>query len=216
LAIKSTIFLRRAERDDLDTVVAWMDDPDFQHFLYGDPARSPRQIREQIAALLGRSPGNTMPGGIYLLIDSPDYGPVGLVSLQSISWRNRNCSVDLYIGNKKLRGSIMTAVSMYRAFEYCFDELNLHRVTAYIYSFNPRSFRLMEFTGVKREAVLREHVARDGQRHDLYCYGLLRSEFEQLRAEHAKRMPGKSLADMIAQQQEAADREEAEAEGARR
>ena len=54
MALRSNIFIRLAEREDLDTVVEWMEDPDFQLFLYGDVTRSQRQIREQIVGLLGR------------------------------------------------------------------------------------------------------------------------------------------------------------------
>lgn len=204
MAWSSDTFLRRAEREDLDTVVGWMEDPDFLRFLYGDPARSPKQVREQIVSMLGRTVGHTMPGSIYLIIDSKERGPIGLVSLQNISWRNRSCSIDLYIGAKDLRGGLTPGFSAYRAFEYCFDELNLHRVAAYIYGFNPKSWRLMERTGAVRELVLTEHVARDGQLYDMYCYGMLRSDFERMRAEWDSKGKGKNLADMIEAQLEAA------------
>lgn len=209
MAMKTNVFLRRAEREDLDTVVEWMEDPDFQRFLYGDPARSPKQVREQIISMLGRRVGHTMPGGIYLIIDSPERGPMGLISLQSLSWRNRSCSLDLYIGVKDFRAGVVAGICSYRAFEYCFDELNLHRVSAYIYSFNTASWRLTELSGARRELILKDHVARDGKLYDMYCYGLLRSEFEALRAEMKHKFEGKSLADMIASQREAAEAAEA-------
>jgi RimJ/RimL family protein N-acetyltransferase len=178
---KTDAYIRRAERDDLDTVVAWMEEPDFQHFLYGDPAQSPRQVRERIVLMLGRSVGHTMPGGVYLLIDSPSAGPIGLVSLQNISWRNRSCSIDLYIGMKHLRNRIVTAIAVSRSLEYCFDELNLHRVAAYIYAFNTASWRIFEMAGARRELSLAKHVLRDGELHDVYGYGLLREEFDEVR-----------------------------------
>jgi len=183
--IKTDIFMRRAEREDLDTVVEWMEHPDFAEFLYGDPARSPKQIREQIVVMLGRSAANALPGAVYLLIDSDAHGLIGLLSLQNISWRNRSCTMDLYIGNLKLRNSLVAALAAYRGLRYCFDELNMHRIGAYIYAFNPRSWRLMERIGAKREVTMREHVARDGQLHDVYGYGLLRSEFDAFCEEHA-------------------------------
>ncbi len=176
MALKSKSFIRRAEREDLDTVVAWMEDPDFQLFLYGDPARSPRQIREQIVSMLGRSSAQSVPSGLYLVIDSPQ-GPLGLLSLQNISWRNRSCSIDLYVGNKDARYRLTAAISFYRAMQYAFEELNLHRVNAYIYAFNEASWRILERMGAVRELTLPEHVARDGKLHDLYGYGLLRHEF---------------------------------------
>ena len=193
---KTDACIRRAERDDLDTVVAWMEEPDFQYFLYGDPAQSPRQVRERIVLMLGRGVGHTMPGGVYLLIDSPTMGPIGLVSLQNISWRNRSCSVDLYIGQKQLRNRLVAAIAFYRTMEYCFDELNLHRVGAYIYAFNTASWRIFEFAGARRELSLAKHVLRDGELHDVYGYGLLREEFDEVR--RAKpRAAGFSLQEMI-------------------
>jgi RimJ/RimL family protein N-acetyltransferase len=194
--LTTDMFLRRAERDDLDVIVGWMEQPDFQHFLYGDPARSPRQIREQIVAMLGRSAGNTMPSGVYLLVDSKAHGPVGLLSLQNISWRNRSCSIDLYMGTG-LRTRMATAIAVYRAFEYCFDELNLNRVGAYIYAFNTASWRIFEKSGATRECTFRDHVARDGKLHDVYGYGLLKREFEQTRAQHARATGGFSLQAMM-------------------
>jgi RimJ/RimL family protein N-acetyltransferase len=196
MSFKTDAYIRRAERDDLDTVVAWMEEPDFQHFLYGDPSQSPRQVRERIVLMLGRGVGHTMPGGVYLLIDSPSAGPIGLVSLQNISWRNRSCSIDLYIGMKHLRSRTVTAIAVYRSLEYCFDELNLHRVGAYIYAFNTASWRIFELAGAKRELSLARHVLRDGELHDVYGYGLLREEFDGVRRARP-RAAGFSLQEMI-------------------
>ena len=205
MAITSKTFVRRAEREDLDTVVEWMEDPDFLMFLYGDPARSPKQIREQIVSMLGRTPENTLPSGIYLIIDSAEHGPVGLLSLQNISWRNRSCSIDLYIGKKQLRRSLIAAIAAIRAMAYCFGELNLHRVSAYIYSFNTASWRLLEKIGAVRELTLREHVVRDGEFYDVYCYGLLRDEFNAFRETRAD-SASVLMASMAEDQQEAARR----------
>lgn len=197
MPFKTDAYIRRAERDDLDTVVEWMEAPDFQYFLYGDPARSPRQIREQIVAMLGRAAGHSMPGGIYLMIDSKQDGPLGLLSLQQISWRNRSCSIDIYIGKKERRNRLTTAIAVYRALEYCFDELNLHRVSAVIYAFNTASWRIFERAGAVRELTLREHVLRDGKLHDMYAYGLLRPDFEALRKRDHHLIEGFRLSDMI-------------------
>lgn len=198
MSFSTDSYLRRAEREDLDTVVTWMEDEDFQHFLYGDPARSPKQIREQIVSMLGRSVGHTMPGGLYLLIDSPTQGPLGMISLQKISWRNRSCSLDFYLGVKGMRNHMMTAIAVYRALEYCFDELNLHRVSAFIYAFNTASWRIFEMAGAQRELVLENHVFRKGVWHSVYGYGLLQREFEAARQKNY-RLESVSLQNMIAQ-----------------
>jgi len=205
MAVKSKTFIRRAEREDLDAVVTWMEDPDFQLFLYGDPARSPKQIREQIVSMLGRTPENALPRGIYLIIDSAEHGPIGLISLQNVSWRNRACSVDVYIGKKHLRNRTLAGIAFFRAMAYCFDELNLHRVTAYIYAFNAPSWRLIEKAGAVRELTLRDHVVRDGTRYDLYCYGLLRADFNAFREKH-RGSAGALMTSMVEEQRHTAGR----------
>ena len=63
--------------------------------------------------------------------------------------------------------------------------MNLHRVGAFIYAFNTPSWRLFEKIGAVRELTLRDHIERDGEVHDVYGYGLLRSEYEAFRREHA-------------------------------
>ncbi len=179
--MRNQTFLRRAEREDLDTIVSWMQDPDYLRFLYGDPAQSPKQIRENIVSMLGRSQANLLPSSIHLVIDHKTEGPIGLVSLQKISWRNRACVVDFYMGNKGLRGRMESGAAMYRMAEYCFDELNLHRITAFIYLFNSPSWRVRERCGALRGLTLNVHVVRDGDLCDMYCYGLLREDFQAFR-----------------------------------
>lgn len=208
MPIHSNLYVRRAERADLDIVASWMEQPDFHHFLYGDPARAPKQIRAQIVSLLGRSAGYTMPGGVYLIVADKEQGPVGLLSLQNISWRNRSCMIDFYLGKPELRHGFTAAMAVYRAMEYCFDELNLHRVGAFIYAFNTPSWRIMEKSGAVRELTLKDHVPRDGKLYDLYGYGLLRSEFEALRARYARHIEGgfslKAMVEALAQDSEEA------------
>ncbi|GMW02695.1 MAG: hypothetical protein AMXMBFR84_38310 [Candidatus Hydrogenedentota bacterium] len=197
MALKSSVFIRRADRDDLETVVSWMQDPAFQRFLYGDPARSPRQVREQIVGMLGRSAPHSMPPTIYFVADSNKYGPFGLFSVVNISWRNRSCNIDSYIIESKRNGMLAT-ISFYRVLEYCFHILNMHRINIYIYGFNSRSWRNFELSGAKRELVLPDHVARDGQMFEMYGYGLLRSEFEVLRESFHRKLKGIDLKTMIA------------------
>jgi len=195
--MRSDIYIRRADREDLDQIVAWMEDEDFVHFLYGDASRSPQRIREHIVAMLGRTMGQTLPGGIYLLIDSIPYGPVGMVSLTNISWRNRSCAIDTYIGNTKLRNGFLAGIAFFRSLEYCFHELNMHRVNIFVYAFNTRSWRIVERSGAKRELVIKDHILRDGEFHDFYGYGLLRPEFDTLLEEVTRRAPRFTLAENI-------------------
>ncbi len=62
---------------------------------------------------------------------------------------------------------------------FVFHELNLHRIQLTVFSYNERAVALYENLGFTREGVYREHLQRDGQRHDMYLYGLLRREWSE-------------------------------------
>lgn len=195
VSILTKTYLRRADRDDLDQLVRWMEDEDFQYFLYGDPARSPRLIREQIISYLGKSAGSAIPSSIYFIVDSPQ-GPLGMIALQNISWRNRCCNIDVYIAPEH-RGTIIVGINVLRALEYAFDELNMHRVTAVIYAFNTSSWRLFEYIGAVREVTLRDQVTRDGTWYDVYMYGILKPEFDRWREQYKDKRQLVNLEQMI-------------------
>jgi RimJ/RimL family protein N-acetyltransferase len=47
-----------------------------------------------------------------------------------------------------------------------------------VFSYNLRAIALYEKIGFKREGVYRECLHRDGRRHDMILYGILRPEWE--------------------------------------
>jgi RimJ/RimL family protein N-acetyltransferase len=67
------------------------------------------------------------------------------------------------------------------AIAFAFQELNLHRVTATTFDYNKRSINLVERLGFRREGASREFLERDGSRHDMLLYGLLRHESKATR-----------------------------------
>jgi RimJ/RimL family protein N-acetyltransferase len=65
--------------------------------------------------------------------------------------------------------------------DWGFETFNLAKIWASADLRNERSWRVMEKLGMRREGVLRSHVAgRDG-RHDDVHYGVLREEWEAMR-----------------------------------
>jgi ribosomal-protein-alanine N-acetyltransferase len=65
-----------------------------------------------------------------------------------------------------------------RMVRYAFEDRNMRRVDAHVGGFNDASIGLLESLGFQREGTLREAAWFKGEYHDVYCYGLLRSEWE--------------------------------------
>lgn len=59
---------------------------------------------------------------------------------------------------------------------HAFDDRGLHKVWARVNEGNEASIRMLEKLGFQREGVLREQEYADGERVDVYRYGLLSSE----------------------------------------
>lgn len=64
-----------------------------------------------------------------------------------------------------------------RVFDFAFNSLQLHRVSALCDVDNHSSYKLMEAMGMQREARLRDNYFRFGQHRDEYVYGILRCEW---------------------------------------
>jgi RimJ/RimL family protein N-acetyltransferase len=63
--------------------------------------------------------------------------------------------------------------------DYGFDTLNLHRIYASYYPENVASGQVLRKIGMRREGLMRGHIFKWGQFHDLECYGMLKSDWNE-------------------------------------
>lgn len=111
-----------------------------------------------------------------------DGEPVGRVSLVGSQYgpdetaRARSAELSYWIApDQQGRGYGSDAAA--RMVEYAFEDRNLRRVSARPGSFNEASVALLESLGFEREGTLREAAWYRGEYHDMYWYGLLRSDW---------------------------------------
>lgn len=58
-----------------------------------------------------------------------------------------------------------------------FEDLNLNKIYACYFSFNPASGRVQEKAGMQQEGVFREHILKDGRYIDLVYTSILRNQY---------------------------------------
>ena len=63
--------------------------------------------------------------------------------------------------------------------DYAFQELNLFKLQLTVFDFNDRAIALYKRMKFKEEGTFRQFMERDGKRHDMLLYGLLRSEWQK-------------------------------------
>ncbi|NUM52511.1 MAG: GNAT family N-acetyltransferase [Candidatus Hydrogenedentes bacterium] len=169
--------LRRPERADLDVLVDWMGDAEFRRFLFGDSEEKALPIGQQMLGVLGSA--MALPTGTlgHLLIEDPATGPVGIVLVQELMWRNRTCFVAVYLAaSRRTNDGVEAAVRGVIA--YCFDEMNLHRAGLKVESDQTDFISACERIGFKREFTMPNHAQRDGKGVDVIGFGMLRSEYD--------------------------------------
>lgn len=112
--------------------------------------------------------------GIFLKKNSKH---IGNITLHQIDWINRLAEIGILIGDKKSRGKGYATEAIGLIASHAFNKLNLHKLIAGVVKGNEASKRAFEKIGFKVEGILREHFYLNGEYHDCYRMGLLRSEF---------------------------------------
>jgi RimJ/RimL family protein N-acetyltransferase len=107
---------------------------------------------------------------------------IGRADLHWIDWANGQALLQLGIGaaDDRCKGYGTQALRM--LLRFAFAELNLFRVGAIVPAYNEGAIALLKKFGFVQEVCRRKSLERDGQRWDLYEFGLLRDEWQ----EHAR------------------------------
>ncbi|MCC6189530.1 MAG: GNAT family N-acetyltransferase [Anaerolineales bacterium] len=167
---------------------AWTHDGAYLRLVDTAPARplSPSQVKKKYEQLEKEKEKD-----FYFAVrlrEKPVEGPeglgrlIGFVRLFWVDWMHGAARLNLGIGAPADRGQGYGSEALELILRYAFEEMGLHRVAAEAAAYNTGALRFLERHGFRVEARRRQAVARDGQRWDQVMYGLLRSEWEALRA----------------------------------
>ncbi len=103
-------------------------------------------------------------------------GVVGFTELDRI---NQNSSWAFYAAPCAPKGSGSRMEIL--ALDYAFNKLGLHKLCCEVLAFNTSVIKLHEKFGFKVEGIFRDQYYREGSFIDIYCLGLLASEWEVAR-----------------------------------
>jgi RimJ/RimL family protein N-acetyltransferase len=161
--------------DDVATMTRWYQDAEFLRLYDSRPAypKTEAELARWLEEL--RKDKNTFAFAVRPL-EGDDL--IGYLELDGIIWQHGVCGMGLAIGNRANWGKGFGYEATQLALAFAFNELNLHRVQVTVFSYNERSVSLVEKLGFQREGVYREFLQRDGRRHDMVLYGLLRHEWK--------------------------------------
>lgn len=165
---------RKMEESDIETYHAWRNDLDVMKTtnlsldLYS--LDETRQFVENIILHSASSKS-------YIIEEREGNKPIGITSLINIDTKNRNAECIIDIGEKQYWGKGYGTEALKMLLEYAFLELNLHRVSLRVFSFNERAIHIYKKLGFMKEGVIRESLYRNGKWHDIIIMGVLKQEY---------------------------------------
>ncbi len=161
--------------DDAATLARWWDQGAFMRHYDSTPAvpRTEAQIAKSIEEHQTRA-----EAFLLAIRRSDDDTLLGQLEFDGISWPHRTTFFSIVILDPEQRGQGYGQEALELGLRFAFHEINLHRVALTVFAYNTRAIALYERLGFVHEGTHREFLERDGQRHDMLLYGLLRREWE--------------------------------------
>ncbi|NRR04612.1 GNAT family N-acetyltransferase [Brevibacillus sp. RS1.1] len=168
------IYLRKMTGEDVDVYHTWRNDvevmrttnPSMDVYTWEDTNSFVNQV------ILHASSSKS-----YMIVDSQTNRPIGITSLIQIDLKNRNAECIIDIGEKEYWGKGYGREALKLLLDYAFLEMNLHRVSLRVFSFNEKAIKLYDRLGFKQEGISRQFLFREGKWHDLVHMGILQEEY---------------------------------------
>jgi len=167
---KNNYCLRIIEEKDLEWSRQLHNDPDVLYMLTDTTIIGERQQKNWFEDLSKSSKSKR-------LVLEYDGQRIGLVRLDDIDFINRSICVGLDI-DKSYRGKGHGNNGFRLVMEYCFHELNMHRLWLLVAEFNTVAYNLYKELGFREEGRQRERLFRKSKYYDYIMMSILRGEFK--------------------------------------
>lgn len=159
--------IRKMGIDDLALVLSWRNHPEVSKYMY---------TRQQITSVehqqwFERAQKNE---AVHLLIFESMTAPCGFIQFCEKN-NSRVFDWGFYLSPNSVRGSGKELGQ--QALTYAFNEIGAHKICGEAIGFNERSINFHKNMGFHQEGILREQYFDGTAYHDIYSFGILRSEW---------------------------------------
>lgn len=114
------------------------------------------------------------------IVESPDDGSVGVISLTDIDWKNKKATHGIKFLKKENRNKGYGTDALMALMKFAFEELGIHRLETTIFTTNEASIALHKKCGWKEEGLQREAIFKNNCFKDVLIFSILDSEYKAL------------------------------------
>lgn len=163
--------LRAIEESDLNQLLTWRNIPEFRQYF--------REFRElnttNQQAWFDKYVMQDTSTQMFAIVELQTNELIGACGLCYIDWVNRSADFSIYIGKDNLYIDDYYAIDAAKVMErYGFEELNLHRLWAEIYSIDEKKKIFFHKIGFEQEGVFKETHWTQGKWVDSIYFAKLR------------------------------------------
>jgi RimJ/RimL family protein N-acetyltransferase len=171
------VYLRPAERDDIDLFVRWFADAETTRYLSIRAPFSRAMEEKWFESMLEQQGKRSYHFVICLLADDR---PIGTAGFHHVNPEDGNAAFGISIGEKAEWSKGYGTDALLAICDFGFGQLRLERIELDVYEPNRRAQRSYEKAGFVTEGTLRHAHYSDGRHHDVLRMSLLRQEWETL------------------------------------
>ena len=168
------VSLTPLKMDHVDLYVIWRNRPNVRIFGRGIIPATAAAIKKSIEPPSESQLPNSFD---FELWHKKDEKPIGDAGIFDIDWFNRKAYLGLMIGEPEYWNQSIGTEATHLLVEYAFNELNLNKLHAIIFSPNKGSIRCAEKNGFILEATLKDDIFIDGEYKDSYIYTLFKKDW---------------------------------------
>lgn len=170
------VTLRAIEKEDLELLHRWSNDPTINYMLGGWHFPSSKMDQEKWFNSLFVNSLNQR-----FAIDTEELGLIGMANLVDINWKDRNAFHGMLLGDKDMRGKGFGVDSIMAINRYAFEELGLMRMDGSMISYNEASLGVyIKKCGWKIEGRKMNYYFRKNQWWDKIVVGITRDDYFKL------------------------------------
>ena len=170
------VTLKAIEREELELLQKWSNDPEINYMLGGWHFPSSRQDQEKWFNSLSVNSVNQR-----FAIHTEDLGLIGMANLVDINWKDRNAFHGMLLGDKDLRGKGYGIDTIMAINKFAFEELGLNRMDTTIISYNEASIGVYtKKCGWKIEGIKKTYYFRKNQWWDQVVVGITKEDYFDL------------------------------------
>jgi UDP-4-amino-4,6-dideoxy-N-acetyl-beta-L-altrosamine N-acetyltransferase len=157
MIVGKRIILREIEEEDLDLIVKWRNDPEILKWLFSYLHLSKVKQRKWYEKYLDDATQQT-----FIIEVKEEKTLIGTIGLTDIDYKNQKGELTIIIGEKEYWGKGLGEESLKLLVKFAFNEMNLRKIKALVFSDNEVAIKLYEKCGFVKEGVLQEEIFKNG------------------------------------------------------